>query len=135
MAQTAVVTGSVIDADTGTPIPGAVIAIPSQGITVTAGPAGDFRISNALPGEAVLQISAPGYEDSAAQTHLYNGQSVDTGALRLFLDFAENEYVLENQIENLVDATAIDDENESAQAVGALTGSNDDIFYRFTRYG
>ena len=48
MAQTAVVTGSVIDADTGSPIPGAVITIQDQGISVTAGPAGDFRISNFL---------------------------------------------------------------------------------------
>lgn len=47
MAQTAVVTGSVVDADTGSPIPGAVVTIPDQGISVTTGPAGDFRISKA----------------------------------------------------------------------------------------
>ena len=35
MAQTAVVTGSVVDADTGSPIPGAVVTIPDQGISVT----------------------------------------------------------------------------------------------------
>lgn len=135
LAQTAVVTGSVIDADTGSPIPGAKVTIQGQGISVTSGPAGDFRISNALPGEAVLLIEAPGYEGSAAQARLYNGQSVDTGALRMFVDFAENEYVLDNQLEQLIDQSVIDDENESAQAVGALTGSNDDIFFRFTRYG
>lgn len=61
-AQTAVVTGSVIDADTGSPVAGAVVTIQDQGISVTTGPAGDFRISNARPGEAVLTIVAPGYE-------------------------------------------------------------------------
>lgn len=56
-AQTAVVTGSVIDADTGSPVAGAVVTIQDQGISVTTGPAGDFRISNARPGEAVLTLS------------------------------------------------------------------------------
>ncbi len=135
MAQTAVVTGSVIDADTGSPIPGAVITIQDQGISVTAGPAGDFRISNARPGEAVLIINAPGYDSSAAQTRLYNGQSVDTGTLRLFTDFADNEFVIDNQTEQLIDQSMMDDENDASQAVGALTGSNDDIYYKFTRYG
>ena len=135
MAQTAVVTGSVIDADTGSPIPGAVITIQDQGISVTAGPAGDFRISNARPGEAVLIINAPGYDSSAAQTRLYNGQSVDAGALRLFTDFADNEFVIDNQTEQLIDESTMDDENDASQAVGALTGSNDDIYYKFTRYG
>ena len=57
-AQTAVVTGSVVDADTGAPVAGATVTIPGQNITVVTGAAGDFRISNALPGEAVLKISA-----------------------------------------------------------------------------
>ena len=89
MAQTAVVTGSVIDADTGSPVAGAVITIPDQGISVTTGPAGDFRISNARPGETVITVVAPGYDSSATQALLYNGQSTDTGALRLFTDFVD----------------------------------------------
>ena len=101
MAQTAVVTGSVVDADTGSPIPGAVVTIPDQGISVTTGPAGDFRISNARPGETTITIVAPGYEGSASQALLYNGQSIDTGALRMFADFADNEFVTDNQNELL----------------------------------
>lgn len=102
-AQTAVVTGSVIDADTGSPVAGAVVTIQDQGISVTTGPAGDFRISNARPGEAVLTIVAPGYEGGASQARLYNGQSIDTGALRLFADFADNEFITENSEELLFD--------------------------------
>jgi len=63
-AQTAVVTGSVVDADTGAPVAGATVTIPGQNITVVTGAAGDFRISNALPGGAVLKISAAGYGDA-----------------------------------------------------------------------
>lgn len=135
MAQTAVVTGSVIDADTGSPIPGATVTIKDQGITVTAGPAGDFRISNARPGEALLLIEAPGYDGTAAQARLFNGQSIDTGTLRLYTDFADNDYITENQTEMLIDESLMDDENDATQAVGALTGSNDDIYFKFSRYG
>lgn len=134
-AQTAVVTGSVIDADTGSPVSGAVITIPGQGIKVVTGPAGDFRISNALPGETVLNISAPGYDASASQVRLFNDSSVDAGLLRLFAAFAENEVAMENQIENIVDQALMDDENGDTQGAVALTGANDDIYFKFTRYG
>ena len=50
LAQPAAVSGTVVDATTGAPLPGATISIRNQGITVTTGPAGDFRISTALPG-------------------------------------------------------------------------------------
>ncbi len=135
VAQTAVVTGSVIDADTGSPVPGAVVTIQDQGISVTTGPAGDFRISNARPGEAMLLISAPGYDGNAAQARLFNGQSIDTGALRLFADFADNEFVVDNQMEMLIDESMLEDEEGNQQSVGALTGASDDIYFKFSRYG
>ena len=135
MAQNAVVTGSVIDADTGSPVAGAVITIQDQGISVTTGPAGDFRISNARPGEAIITIMAPGYDSNATQTHLYNGQSIDTGALRLFNEFSDNEFVTDNQTEMLIDESMMEDEEGNQQSVGALTGANDDIYYKFSRYG
>ncbi len=135
MAQTAVVTGSVIDADTGSPIAGAVVTIPDQGISVTTGPAGDFRISNARPGETVITVTAPGYDNAASQARLFNGQSIDAGALRLFNEFAENEFVTDNQNEMLIDESMFEDEEGNQQSVGALTGASDDIYYRFSRYG
>lgn len=135
MAQTAVVTGSVIDADTGSPVPGAVVTIQDQGISVTTGPAGDFRISNARPGETVITVTAPGYDSNAAQALLYNGQSIDTGALRLFADFADNEFVTDNQAELLIDESMMEDEEGNQQSVGTLTGASDDIYYKFSRYG
>ncbi len=135
MAQTAVVTGSVIDADTGSPIAGAVVTIPDQGISVTTGPAGDFRISNARPGETVITVTAPGYDNAASQARLFNRQSIDAGALRLFNEFAENEFVTDNQNEMLIDESMFEDEEGNQQSVGALTGASDDIYYRFSRYG
>ena len=51
LAQTASVTGSVVNADTGAPIAGAVVTIQGQSKSVVTGPACDYRISNLFPGE------------------------------------------------------------------------------------
>lgn len=135
MAQTAVVTGSVVDADTGAPIPGAVITIPDQGISVTAGPAGDFRISNARPGEVVLNILAAGFADGGKQVRLFNGQDINAGAIGLMTDDGFYAYNEENTQDQLFDETMLEDEEGNQQSITALAGASDDIYYKFTRYG
>lgn len=137
VAQTAAVSGTVVDAGTGAPVSGATISIQDQGITVTTGPAGDFRISTALPGEAVLTVSAPGYAAGATQLRLYNDQSVNAGNVILVSD-DDNEFVVfteDNNNELLFDESILEDEEGNGQNVTALTGASDNIYYKFTRYG
>lgn len=137
VAQTAAVSGTVIDASTGSPVSGATISIQEQGITVTTGPAGDFRISTALPGEAVLTVSAPGYAGGATQIRLYNDQSVNAGNV-ILLSEDDSEFVEFNEDNNnelLFDESMLEDEEGNSQAVTALTGASDNIYYKFTRYG
>lgn len=137
VAQTAAVSGTVIDASTGSPVSGATISIQEQGITVTTGPAGDFRISTALPGEAVLTVSAPGYAGGATQILLYNDQSVNAGNVILISD-DDNDFIEfheDNNNELLFDESMLEDEEGNSQAVTALTGASDNIYYKFTRYG
>lgn len=137
VAQTAAVSGTVVDAGTGAPVSGATISIQDQGITVTTGPAGDFRISTAVPGEAVLTVSAPGYAAGATQLRLYNDQSVNAGNVILVSD-DDNEFVVfteDNNNELLFDESILEDEEGNGQNVTALTGASDNIYYKFTRYG
>lgn len=137
VAQTAAVSGVVVDASTGSPVSGATVSIPAQGITVTAGPAGDFQISTALPGETVISIQAPGYADAATQVRLFNDQNVNAGNLVIIND-NDNEFVTiedENLTDNLIDASLIEDEEGNSQNVVALSGASDNIYYSFTRYG
>lgn len=137
VAQTAAVSGTVVDASTGAPVPGATISIQEQGITVTTGPAGDFRISTARPGETVLTVSAPGYAGGATQLRLYNDQNVNAGNVVLVSD-DDNEFVVFNEDNNnelLFDESMLEDEEGNGQAVTALTGASDNIYYKFTRYG
>lgn len=137
VAQTAAVSGTVVDAGTGAPVSGATISIQDQGITVTTGPAGDFRISTALPGEAILTVAAPGYAAGATQLRLYNDQSVNAGNVILVSD-DDNEFVVLNEDTNnelLFDESMLEDEEGNGQNVTALTGASDNIYYKFTRYG
>lgn len=136
VAQTAAVSGTVVDAGTGAPVSGATISIQDQGITVTTGPAGDFRISTALPGEALLTIAAPGYAGGATHLRLYNDQTVSAGNVILVAD--DDEFVTFNEDNNnelLFDESLLEDEEGNGQTVTALSGASDNIYYKFTRYG
>ena len=136
LAQTAAVTGVVVDADSGSPIPGATISIQDQGITVTTGPAGDFRISTARPGEALIVVEAPGYAPGASQVRLYNDQNVNAGNLIIVSDDSQFDSVNQDNVEEILfDESMLEDEEGNSQNVTALTGSSDNIYYKFTRYG
>ncbi len=134
--QAATVTGVITDADTGAPIPGAVVSIPSQGISVTTGPAGDYRISNSRPGEVMLQVTAPGYLDGAVQTLVYDGSNQGVDCV-MILDDNTSAYLAEGANDLFFDESFLDDDAEGSggQSISALTGTSDDIFYKFTRFG
>lgn len=137
LAQTAGVTGVIVDASTGSPVQGATIAIPDQGIIAVTGPAGDFQISTALPGETVLSVNAPGYASGAAQVKLFNDQKVNAGNIIIVADDNDDFTVVEdeNNDDILIDGSLLEDEEGNSQNVVALTGASDNIYYKFTRYG
>ena len=83
LAQRAAVSGSVVEADTGNPIAGALVTLQNQGITVTTGPAGDFLISNAQPGVTTLTTIAYGYADATKQVELFANQTVNVGPITM----------------------------------------------------
>ncbi len=132
-AQRATVKGSVVNGDTGSPIAGAVVTIPAQGISVTTGPTGDFIISNASEGQAVIVASASGYSDGAIETDLYDGFTVEIGQISLFSEDRTSTYFTENE-DILFDELALDEEEGAAQSINALTGASDDIYYSATSY-
>ena len=50
--------GTVVDAEIGRPVAGASVIVEGQNILVTTGPNGDFRISNAQPGQCNIVVVA-----------------------------------------------------------------------------
>ena len=59
-AQRTGISGVVVDAGTGQPVPGANVMLREQNIYVITGPSGDFEISKASPGEYYLTITSYG---------------------------------------------------------------------------
>ncbi len=133
LAQTASVSGSIVNADTGMPVKGAIVAIKSQGKSVTTGVAGDFRISNALPGNVTLTVVAYGFNDATVETDIYNGQNVDLGPIRITGENLLDTYYEEQQ-DMYFDEATMDDDEGSAQSITALTGASDDIYYNASNY-
>ncbi len=133
LAQRAAVSGSVVEADTGNPIAGALVTLQNQGITVTTGPAGDFLISNAEPGVTTLTAIAYGHADASMTIELFANQTVNAGRIIMANNDLNTTYYEEAQ-DMWFDENALDEEEGGAQSIQALTGASDDIYYNASNY-
>jgi len=133
LAQKTGVTGTVVDASTGSPVGGASVMLNNQSIFVTAGPGGDFTITHAKPGKDVMVIAAYGYNDLSLPVEIADGVVSRLGDIKLTAsDFADNYY--QEQQDMLYDQNILDDEDGGSQSISALTGASDDIFYNAASY-
>lgn len=128
IAQSTGLSGIVIDAGTGSPISGATVMLNEQGILVTTGPAGDFRISDATAGSDVLTIVNYGYADHYQNVEIYNNQISDLGKISLSSEKQGAQYYEEQQ-DMLFDQSALNDDEGGSQTIGALTGAQDNIYH------
>lgn len=64
-AQTATLTGQVLDADTRVPLPGALVTVQPQGIQAISDDRGRFRMEGVEPGMVSLEVSYLGYAPAA----------------------------------------------------------------------
>lgn len=132
-AQKAAVAGTVIDANTGTPQRGILVTLTPQGLKAVTGPSGDFVIKGAQPGQANIEITNVNYDPVTVSVALTDGATADAGTIRLLNSDLQTTYY-EDQEDILFDENAIEDEEGAAQAVGALTGASDDIYYNTANY-
>ena len=134
IAQKTGVSGAIVDNASGSPIAGASIMLGNQGVYVETGVSGDFRISNASAGKEFITIAAYGYRDVVKEIELFNNQIIDLGTIRM--DASDNVTVAfyEETQDMLFDQSQLEDEDESTQAVGALSGASDNIYYSVASY-
>ena len=121
-AQQTGLQGVVVDAGNGLPVSGASILLEGQGKSVTAGPSGDFLISDATPGTDKLHIMAYGYDDFVMEVNIIMNVVDDLGEIRIEpeeVSFLESEDFL------LLDESQIEDEEGNDQSIGMLTGASD----------
>ena len=75
LAQQVGLYGVVVDSRSGQPVVGATVLLDEQGNTVTTGPNGDFRISDARPGNDVLVVLGYGYKDWGQPVEIVRGMT------------------------------------------------------------
>ncbi len=134
LAQNASVTGSVVDSDTGNPIGGAVVTMLESGVTVTTGPGGDFLFTDVQQGHATILAIAYGYEDGETEVDLFNNQIVSLGVIQLKAEGGMMSAFYEESREMYYDENLLDEDDSSAQAVAALAGASDNIYYNAASY-
>lgn len=132
-AQTAAVSGTLVDSYTGAPITGATVMLREQGLRAVTGPTGKFTITNAKPANENVLLMAFGYNDGQQPVILQNGKTVELGVIKLDNSDIITDFYDEQQ-DNLFDEQALDDEESAAQSVNALTGASDNIYYSASNY-
>ena len=136
LAQQVGLYGVVVDAQSGQPVAGATVLLDVQGNTVTTGPNGDFRISDARPGTDLLVVLGYGYKDWQQSVEIVNGMT-SVGTVRIEqVAFGNAGTEMDNEFRNdmLLTEAELEDEEGNTQAVGTLTGATDDPFYQAASY-
>ena len=130
LAQTATLTGLVVDGNTGSPVGGAYVQLRTGGASATTSFNGDFTLE-AAPGNDYLVITCDGYESAGRDVQLTAGSNT-VGTIRLTPTPAADYY---GDTEDLIyDEDLLESDDDSQQSIAALTGSNDDIFYNTASY-
>ena len=136
LAQQVGLYGVVVDAQSGQPVAGATVLLDVQGNTVTTGPNGDFRISDARPGTDMLVVLGYGYKDWQQSVEIVNGMT-SVGTVRIEqMAFGNAGTEMDNEFRNdmMLTEAELEDEEGNTQAVGTLTGATDDPFYQAASY-
>ncbi|MCH4155558.1 MAG: TonB-dependent receptor [Muribaculaceae bacterium] len=131
LAQQTGVRGIVVDSESGLPVPGATVLLDKQGISVTTGSSGDFLISNAAPGSDLLTIVCYGYQDWTSDVTFNSGIVNNLETIKIK---KESVSTTVGNSELTISENQLEDEEGNDQAVNALTGSSDNIFYQASSY-
>ena len=131
-AQRTGFSGIVTDAESGKPIPGVMIRLIGQDISVFTGPAGDFSITNASPGKDLLSISATGYAPMQQDVNVVKDQITELG--KIPLKATDTPYGTDDDGLITFDESQIDDEAGTGQTIGNLSGAQDDVYLSTASY-
>lgn len=132
MAQTAAVTGVVVNGSTGSPVTGASVILRSSGLTTATNFNGDFRINNVTPGHDYLVVTCDGFQSYGFDINIAAGTN-ELGTIMLeTADIASEFYGDTDDI--IFDEAVLEDEDGNNQGISSLTGANDDIFYNTASY-
>lgn len=127
--------GVVTDAKSGQPVAGITVLLDNQGITVTTGPNGDFLISGAKAGNDVLLVLSPDHKDWSANVEILSNAIDNLGTIKIEpVSFNSNDDFTYANSDIVLTESQLEDEEGNTQAVGLLSGANDNPFYQAASY-
>lgn len=92
-AQQGTITGTVTEAETGNPLPGATVQIPDFGTGAATDNNGQYRITGVPAGEQTVQVSFVGYQSAEKVVNVQAGETT-TVNFQLAPDFMDMEEVV-----------------------------------------
>lgn len=131
MAQTATLTGVVVNSQSDSPVSGAYVTIQATGASSMTGFNGDFRLETA-PGKCYIVITCDGFASQGIDVDLNPGAN-DIGHIRVTPETAATDFYGDAN-DLIFDEDLLEDEDENTQGIAALTGANDDIYYNTASY-
>lgn len=126
------IVGTLVDAQTGAPIPGANVMLREQNIYVVSGPFGDFQITDPAEGTDLLTIISEGYVTVGNDVTVVKGQVLDLGKIPMKQSI--NPYFSDEEALITFDESQLDDEAGNNQSIGNLSGASDDVYLRTASY-
>lgn len=128
--------GVVIDSKDGQPVVGATVILDNQGLSAVTGINGDFLITGAQPGADRLLVLSYGFNDWSQDVTIIDNVIEDVGTIRLGNPSSGViEGLKENVQEIKLTEQELEDEEGNTQAVGTLSGANDNPFYQAASFG
>ncbi len=125
VGQVGIVKGTVLDAESGTGIPGVTVGLVGSNQSVFTDASGKFELPNVSVGDQSLQLTLVGYEDMLLTLNIKEGDN-DLGTLN-FKRSVGNDAQSAVLSEAMVSADEIDGE-VSSQNVSSLLQSSSDVF-------
>jgi hypothetical protein len=133
VAQTSNVVGVVVNGSTGSPVSGATVMLRGTSVTAITNSTGDFSITSPKCGKEYLIVSCDGYEIYGMDLNLTAGGE-RVGQIRLNPQDVNADEFYGDGTDLVFDESLLEDEEGNSQAIAALTGSNDNIYYNTASY-
>ena len=135
LARTATVVGIVTDGSNGSPDQRPPMSPSRTGASRRPqASTATLRVTGVRPGDMYIIVTCDGYPRSTGlQNATVTAPSTDLGTITLTHPDSANDLYGDNE-DMILDESVLEDEEGNTQAVAALTGANDDIYYSTASY-
>lgn len=130
-AQTPLVAGVVVNAETGAPVSGAAVVLRSSQSSATTNFSGEFSMT-ARPGTDMLIVTCDGFDTYSREISVA-GRQINVGTIRLLPNTYGDDYYGDAS-DMVYDEAMMEDEEGNSQNIAALTGAQDNLYYNTASY-